>query len=645
MRNLLILIFVLILNSPVRSQSPAEQNCCSSRIKSARSFLKFLSQNRTENNTFKYDISYHHLEFEVDPSVLYIKGSVTTYFTPSRPDFNEISFDLSSSLDVDSVKYHNKKVIFSRPKDLLTIELIDTLPENRLDSVSVFYQGQPVSSGFGSFVQSFHNGFPIIWTLSEPYGAKDWWPCKQSLDDKADSIDMFVVSPSEDKVAGNGVLVSEKILNEKKITHWKHRHPIAAYLIAFAVTNYAAYSDYAKLSSGDSLQILNYVYPENLENAQISTPKLIPVLQMYNRLFGVYPFADEKYGHAQFGWGGGMEHQTMTFLSHFNVALTAHELAHQWFGDDITCGSWHDIWLNEGFATYCEGLTTENGLNDDGQTFTQWKTGRINSITQKDDGSVFVDDTSSVSRIFDSRLSYSKGAMVLHQLRKKIGNEAFFNGIREYRNDKLLSKKYALTHDLKKHFESACNCNLDTFFEQWIYGEGFPIYTLKYSQTFENIVKLTVNQKQSTPKAIFFPMKIAVQFVGYSRDTTILFNNLFSGQEYIFDPGFKILSIVFDPEHDIISSRTRYYFENASRSDLTLLVPNPTSDSFTVLFPTSYTFNSVKIFDISGKFVENFSPGNYNDRFTFDISHLKPGEYFIEFSNEKLQITKKVIKN
>ena len=225
----------------------------------------------------------------------------------------------------------------------------------------VYYHGTPGSSGFGSFAFSSQGGNPAIWTLSEPYGAKDWWPAKDTPADKADSADFWITVSTSLKAVSNGKLMS--IVDNGNGTHtykWKNSYPIAQYLLSMAITNYAEYTNYYHYSPSDSMPINHFLYPENL-NSNISQLNKTPgMIEIYSQQFGQYPFINEKYGHAQFGWGGGMEHQTVSSMGGFSDGLIAHELAHMWYGDNITCKDWHHIWLNEGFATYGEGVIYEN---------------------------------------------------------------------------------------------------------------------------------------------------------------------------------------------------------------------------------------------------------------------------------------------
>ncbi len=578
-----------------------------------------------------YDMKYNRCEWKIDPAVNYINGIVTSYFKPTVNAFNQIEFDFTDSLTVDSVKYHNTVLSFSQLSgDILQAALPAVIPINTLDSVTVYYHGAPPSNGFGSFIQSTHNNVPVIWTLSEPYGAKEWWPCKQSLNDKIDSVDIFVTTPSAYRAASNGLLLSENASGGTKIYHWKTRYSIAAYLVAIAVTNYSAYTNHVPLPGGDSLLVLNYVYPESDSLARTQTPDIINVIKFYDSLTITYPFSNEKYGHAQFGWGGGMEHQTMSFVVQFNHSLIAHECAHQWFGDHVTCGSWQDIWLNEGFATYFEGLTEERFFSN---TWMDWKSNALTSIISMPGGKVLCDDTTSVNRIFDSRLSYNKGGYLLHMLRWKLGDSLFFLSLKNYLNDPMLAGKYAHTPDLIAHFEATGNQNLTSFFNEWYYNQGFPSYHLLWGQT-GAAVTLTVNQTQSDPSVSFFEMPIPVKFIGQSKDTTIVFNHTHSGQVFNFNVPFPIISVQFDPKLWLISGGNTVtgILEYPSISDQIIVYPNPANDNLNILsLNNANTVTSIEITDVLGKLV--FKSDDYKGIqkvVTININQFVKGTYFIK---------------
>ena len=276
-------------------------------------------------NTGNYDLKYYRFNLDIDPMEAYISGSVTPRFIMNS-DAKSLFFDFNSEMEIDSVIYHGEHVDAEFTGDYeMKVDLGTVIKKGDLDSITIYYQGDPTSSGFGSFETGTMNcdqGKQVLWTLSEPYGARDWWPTKQTLNDKIDSIDMFVTTPKGYKVGSNGLLISQEE-EDGYITHyWKHTYPEPAYLIAIAVADYAEYIDWVPLENGDSLMVLEYVYPCNLEYAKSKTSDIIPSMQLFIELFGEYPYIKEKYGHAQFGWGGGMEHSTMTFVSSFGHSLS-----------------------------------------------------------------------------------------------------------------------------------------------------------------------------------------------------------------------------------------------------------------------------------------------------------------------------------
>lgn len=573
------------------------------------------------------DVTYQRLNLNVNPAVKYISGDITTVFIPTQ-DITDFEFDMSDSLTVDSLIYHGAILAYIHADDVIHVDFPAVVPQGLADSIRVFYHGVPAGTGFGSFIQSYHgDSVPIIWTLSEPYGAKDWWPCKQNLQDKIDSIDMLVTVPDTMRVAGNGLLVAEVLNGNNKTFHWKHRYPIVTYLVAFAVTNYVAYTDTVDYP-GKILPVLNYVFPESVEAAKAETPQTVGMIHLFDSLFEMYPFHLEKYGHAQFGWGGGMEHQTMSFMGSFGFELTAHELAHHWFGNKITCASWEDIWLNEGFATYLAGLCYQHLKPE---LWMDFKRGRRADAVKQPNGSVWCNDTTNVSRIFSGSLSYSKGGMVLHMLRFLMGDEKFFAGMRAYLSDVALAYSFADTDAFRQHMEAAYGKSLVGFFDDWIYGKGFPSYTVTWKQDFYNHVEVKIEQKQSDPSVPYFDVPVPVRLIGTGGDTTIIFNNTTNGQEFKFDLPFLADTLLFDPEIWLISDsntvvrKTDYDF-------LFSIYPNPVRNELTMQFQTKIsTTAEIEIYNNAGQLVllESFPVNAGSVLKRFETTNLAPGAYRI----------------
>ncbi len=593
---------------------------------------------RRNPDTDNYDLKYHRLELQPSMSSASINGTVTSYFEALSP-MNTITFDLMSNMNVTSVTQRGNSLTFSQnTDDELIINLPNTLNTGVLDSLSITYNGFPDPNGFGSYVLDSHNGTPTMWTLSEPYGAKTWWPCKQDLNDKIDSVDVYITHDSQYKAASNGLLISETVSGSNTITRWKHRHPIPAYLVAIAVTNYAVYTDHV---ANGNFDVVNYVYPEDLAYAQANTSITPQIIDLYGSLFEMYPYADEKYGHAQFGWGGGMEHTTMTFMVSFNRSLIAHELAHQWFGDKVTCGSWEDIWLNEGFATYLTELVTENF---DGQNaFKNWRNSAINQITNYSGGSVFVTDTTSVNRIFSGRLSYRKGAMVLHMLRYKLGDAVFFQAIKNYLSDPNLAFAYARTIDLQNHLEAESGTNLTEFFNDWFRGQGYPSFNVNwnYDATTQR-VNFRVFQNQSHNSVSFFETPLPIKVYGAGSNEQTIRLELTQDGQYFSEPiGFAVTSIAVDPDFQIISrNNTATLSEsNFSLSDKILVYPNPTSDILHIE-TENLTIKNVELFNTLGQkvFTKNI------DFLNISIKDIETGLYSIKIYTDKGIVVKQIVK-
>ncbi len=547
-RKLFFILSISFLSSTMFSQDIVEKPEVKERSSSKINF-------RSSSNTSQYDIKYHRLELAIDdPSVAFIKGNVTTYFVPLQ-NISSIYFDFRNNMIVDSAKYHGIGInhIFSTSTEL-RLDFGTTISTGILDSVTVFYHGSPQAGGFGAFQTkntTCSSQDSVLWTLSEPYGAKNWWPCKEVLTDKIDSIDMYVTAPVSYHIGSNGLLVSrDTIASGNKVTdHWKHRYPIPAYLVAFAASEYSIYKDTFDLYNGGQLEVLNYVFPCDSATAHQNTKNLDTVMNFFIKKFGAYPFENEKYGHAQCRFGGGMEHTTMTFMGGWWYYILIHELAHQWFGDKVTCGSWHHIWLNEGFATYLEGLTREEGIQSG--SFHDWLNSKKNSVTSIDTGSVYCPDTTDVNRIFSSRLTYNKGAYLLHMLRWILGDDDFFTGLNDYINDPALAYNFVLTKDLQTHLETAGDTVLDEFFDDWFYREGWPNYHVKWSvdAACGNKLRVEITQTHSANHGTFFEMPVPIKFSDGINDTLIVYNQKTVNDTLFFSfPDFEPTSAQFDPD-------------------------------------------------------------------------------------------------
>jgi aminopeptidase N len=633
----LFVLFVLTTLGNAQNNSTLLHDIATTEMKMASKKMNLLTNPHTQN----YDITYHKLEFTVDPANYYISGKITTTFT-ALSDLSTVTFDLTNKLTVSTVTKDGLPLAFTQNANSeLVIALSSVLNSGSSATVTILYSGAP-AKGEEAFTTSTHNGSPILYTLSEPYGARDWWPCKQDLNDKIDAIDVYITAPSEYVSVSNGVEPNPPVIyGSVKTTHFHHGYPIPAYLIAIAVTNYSVYNQTGG-TAPNQYPIINYVYPETLVYAKTQLDQTPLILNLFERLFEIYPFHAEKYGHAQFGWSGGMEHTTVSFMYNFDRSLIAHEMAHQWFGDKITCGSWKDIWLNEGFATYVAALVIENF---DGQAaFVNEKTKMINNITSQTNGALYLTDAelTDTNRIFSSRLTYNKGAMVLNMLRFKMGDALFFQGVKNYLKDINLAYKYAKTPDLQAHFEGVYGSSLNEFFNDWVYNQGYPIYTISAQNLEGGQAKFTVNQTQSDPSVSFFEMPVPVRVFGTGgQQLDLVLNNTLNGEIFIKNVPFSITSITFDPNKNIVSrNNTATLGKEKFELERIKLYPNPTNDTISLDLPNDVTIKKVIFYNERGqKIRETKSEVSWN------VTSLPSGVYFMNIITDSGTKKIKFVKN
>ena len=601
-------------------------------------------------NQNKIDISFYELDIDIDFSSNIISGYVLikgTKSTVAPPDYIEL--DLYNNMVVDSVFLNDSQVSFSHDSDIIKIPA----DENMIFSLKVFYNGTPEHCGAGGFKFDNHLDIDHVWTLSEAYCARSWWPCKDDPSDKADSVNIKVTVPSQPEfiVASNGLLESTEVNGDKRTFFWKERYPITTYLVSLAIYPYTIWSEqYISPISNDTMAIEHYVFPDRYELSYPNYSLTGEMLSFFSNLFGEYPFISEKYGHADFKWGGGMEHQTLSSMGSFSQNLIVHELGHSWWGNLITCKTFNDIWLNEGFARYCQALWVEN--IDGKQAYFNF----MNDHAYYGGGTIYVENPSSNSQIFNSSLSYNKASWVLHMLRHKVGDEMFFEILKEYASNDSLAYNAASTADFQKVCEDISGTDFEQFFQQWIYGDRYPKYELSWWSDENDIYKVKIDQIQSYG---IFSMPIDLNFSGsvgpLSVDTTIVVENNTSSHIYeISGLDFFVENVTIDPNNWILKEAT--YVTNgienivAKQINVDIAYPNPFNSTSNLNFYIHPKFGDllveINILDAKGRLVESIVKKEFNPGFHTQLWNAKgkpSGIYFIQLSTNNYINTQKVL--
>ena len=400
------------------------------------------------------------------------------------------------------------------------------------------------------------------------------------------------------------------------------------------------------------MPIDHFLYPASLSSNIAQLDKTPGMIEIYADRFGEYPFINEKYGHAQFGWGGGMEHQTITSMGSFGNMLIAHELAHMWFGDKITCKDWHHIWLNEGFATYGECLINEAWYGKPG--YDNYVASEMASARSAV-GSIWVQDITQVWEIFNGNRSYSKGATVLHMLRGVVGDSVFFNILKNYAASPNVAYGVAVTEDFQAIAENVSGLDLDYFFQQWIYGSNYPKYSVVWStqnisgNIYDLALKITQNTN-SNPSFFTMPIQIKVNFA--SGDTLITVFNDAQIQNFNITLNDMPTSISFDPGNWILKTVNSVVTEvedelNLYSFSLDQNYPNPFNPSTTIKFNLAKAgFATLKLYDVLGKEVASMLNSELeagSHQVSFDASNLPSGTYFYTLTSGSFTETRKMM--
>jgi len=552
----------------------------------------------------KYDVKFYHLSLEVSNTDTYLEGFTSIHVVVTET-IDSLLFQLNSNLQINGIEVNNGPVDGWKHADEKLIVPAVASSGDHLE-VKIHYQGDAGRDrGFFAGITSAYdntNNQWVTYTLSEPLNARDWFPVKQVLTDKADSVWVDLIVDKELMAGSNGLLEEiEDVGGGKHKFKWRSRYPIAYYLVSLAVADYRDYSFQAALSGpGDSVLVQNYIYDDdeyfNRWKSRIDDTG--DMITLFSNLVIDYPFAREKYGHAVAPMGGGMEHQTMTTIASFSFTLVAHELAHQWFGDNITCGNWQDIWINEGFASYFEYVALQNLVSQEAAD--EWMA-YAKSLSFQETGSVYVpeEEAENVNRVFDYGLSYKKGAALIHMIRYEMNNDALF-----YEMLRIYSERYtdslATAVQFREVLEEVSGMDFSCFFDQWYYGTGYPRFNLVAEEMNDTLYVQSL-QETSTAGTPLFRMHFDLLIsTSEGTDTVRLYQEM-NEQVFAIPVSGDVYDIRFDPENHLLAKS--YAELKLSGGKEYAIGPNPFNDKLLLRFRNLTGGEEVKLWNLEGKLV------------------------------------------
>ncbi|NPD46923.1 MULTISPECIES: M1 family aminopeptidase [unclassified Lentimicrobium] len=595
-----------------------------------------------------YDVLFYHIDVEIAVDSIYISGEVKFLISSNIDNLNSLMVDLDQTFDVESISFPVSNYTFE--DNVLYLQLENTYQTGDTLSFRIQYSGHPeMPGGYKGLRYETHDGNqPIIASLSTPYLAHSWWPCKDGTSDKCDSLYMditvkdTIIDDLQLIALSNGLLVDEYTDGVMRTFKWQHKYPIIPYYIMVAISNYEHFQQDFEMDDM-SFPLDYYVFESHLANAQNGVSEMPDAMAFFSEIFGPYPFSDEKYGMTQLGYYGAIENQTNTITNNMSqdwLDVSVHELAHQWFADYITCENWHHGWVNEGFASYAEALYFEH--RDGFEAYQSY----VIDFEFYNSGTLYIDDISDPFSGVFRPIIYNKGAYVLHMLRGVLGDEMFFNVIYEYATNDNFKYGWANTEDFQSVCEEVSGEDLDYFFEQWIYDERYPKYRYNYLSS-TNLTEVIIQQSQGLLgwREIFtMPLEIYFQFEDGSDTIVSVFNDEIE-QHFAFNFEQEVIDMEIDPGSWVLCTKvfdSNIIVGNQEFEELVFRVfPNPSEGSFTIQLDGSFRGKKVSlvIFDLNGSEVQNQEVNSAS----ISVQGLKKGIYLLKISSSNINHSKKLI--
>lgn len=520
-----------------RCVSHAARQLTASSATDSRFFISEAKPHHAPNRFVKID--HIKLEIRVDLQSKLLSGVCTTTFKTAASEVTQLVFDAVDLVVESVVDASDSPLMFDQSNDKLNIVLSRTFKKGETGEVRVRYHVQEPRAGLYFIApDTDHPERPWqLWTQGEDEDNRYWFPCHDSPHEKA-TTEMIVTVDQKYTAISNGRLISRTVNSQsREVTyHWKQAIPHSSYLVTLCVGEFVETSDSWKNSKGELIPVVYYSLAGREEETKVSFGKTPEMIEFFSRSIGVdYPY--EKYAQIV-AWDfiyGGMENTSATTQTEYTLhpasleqdyssePLVAHELAHQWFGDLLTCKEWRHAWLNEGFATYFETLWTHHAHGKEEALYELYQN---EGIYKEEDGGAYrrpivTNVYISPSDIFDRHL-YEKGGRVLHMLHLLVGDAVWWQAIRSY-VERHRSQNVE-TIDLQRVFEECSGRSLGWFFDQWVFKAGHPELKVSASHVAEKSqIKISISQtqKQNELTPLFqFPLRIKVCEKGVEKTIT-----------------------------------------------------------------------------------------------------------------------------
>jgi aminopeptidase N len=534
-----------------------------------------------------------------------------------------------------------------------TIRIVINYTHTTTQPPGFFLYDSNLYVGQSNFGDSVFTAARIAYTMSEPRDARRWMPCFDDPSVKG-LADIRILVPAGYQVSSNGLLKDSAASPAGKIWHWVENEPICSYLMCVTASKFAVWSDkYVRVSNpADTVPLMYFTWhvdssSSNVDghqyNAVNSFRNLAVIVGGYSERFGEYPFS--KYGMTPvqpFGYGG-MEHQTMTtitrsWLRGWSESGIAHELMHQWFGDNVTCATWKDIWLNEGFATFGESIWGEIIAGPTG--YSQQVLAQMRNYKGSSNNSTAIYDPEGQGKdVFNWGTTYLKGGIVAHMLRRMLGDTVFFPMIQEYQ--KHFGYGSATTADFANFISTYTGHDLHYFISEWVMGVGQPSYAAQatiYNNTTNitpDLVEVTLSQPDMARQLFRMPVLIRAYTEQGAVDTVMM--DTARTQFFTFEVKGHVDSIAIDPDVSIlndtialtVTTRTGVTDGSAPVSPVITMSasPNPAIDATLLSWQNAIGSTALDVVDMLGRTVASLPAAGRNGAVLWNTRTVAPGVY------------------